>query len=472
MKYPKSILPVSLIAGLFFLASCDVLNIEPEQSLSDEEIFTDASAAEAAVVGMYDGLQEGGAYGGIGIMAADFPTDVSRFTGSFTTLLNIRDYDPISSTNISILDIWADTYNPVNRANNIIEGAEEVPDVSGEVIAGWQGEAMFVRALSHFHLVRYFARPYIDGRDNPGIPLVLEATEEPGEHLNLPRASVGDVYDQIIEDLEFAEANLTAEQAFDGQATVGAAQALLARVYLHQEEWQLAFDHASAVIETSPYQLSADVVTPWADVNYNGPEFIFAVQNRADDQIGVNDAIASFHIPDSEGGRGDIRAFSKLVESFEEDDERLSGLHYETDDESEEGDIFTGKWVGGSQEDNIPVLRMADVYLMRAEAAAELSDYEQALTDLNMIRNRAGASEYDEDDFANGDELIDLILHERYLELSFEGHRKHDFLRRGLDIQDENQGRVIPHDADMVIFPIPAREIDVNSELEQNPGYN
>ena len=461
------------MTGALLFSSCDVLNIDPEQSLDDELIFTDQSAAESAVVGMYDGLQEGGAFGGIGIMSADFPADVSSFTGSFGTFQNIRDYDPLQATNGAVQDIWADSYDPINRANNVIEGAEEVPEVSQDLQDQWRGEAKFVRALTHFHLVRYFGQPYIAGTDNLGVPLILEPTDAPGEALEVPRSTVGEVYDQILSDLDDAEGWVPESQQFDGQATIGAVQALKARVYLHQQEWQQAYDYADMVIETSPYELSSDPATPWADHNYNGAEFVFAVQNRTDDQIGVNDALASFHRPDSDGGRGDVRARSNLLDLYEEDDLRYQELFYETDDESEAGDVFTGKWDHPNQADNVPVIRMADVHLMRAEAAAELDNEEQALEDLNAIRDRANASMYDMDDYASTEELIDLILDERFLELSFEGHRRHDFLRRGDGIQDANQGRVIEFGANRTIFPIPAREIDVNSALEgqQNPGY-
>lgn len=472
MRYSKSTLKALAITGLFFIASCDVVNIDPQQSLSDEQIFTDPSAAQAAVIGMYDGLQEGGAFGGIGIMAADFSADVSRFTGSFTTFQQIRDYESLESTNGTILGIWADSYDPINRANNVFAGAPDVPDVSDAQRSQWQAEALFVRALCHFHLVRYFAQPYVNDPNNDGIPLVLEPTRGPGEHLNLERSSVEDVYKQIIEDLTTALDGLPAAQQFDGQATVGAAHALLARVYLHQQEWQLAHDHADEVIANSPFQLSADPLTPWADANYNGPEFIFAIQNRVDDQIGVNDALASFHRPDSQGGRGDIRAFSKLLDSYEATDLRRTGLFFETTDPDEAGVVFSGKWTHPNQADNVPVLRMADVYLMRAEAAAELGLEAPALADLNAVRARAQASQYDNNDYNNTAELVDLILLERYLELSFEGHRRHDFLRRGEGIQDENRQRVVAFGSDRTIFPIPARERDVNPNLSQNPGYN
>ncbi len=471
MKYSQSLLMGIFLMSALVISSCDVLNIDPEQSLDDEMVFTDESAAQSAVIGMYDGLQEGGAFGGIGIMAADFPTDVSQFTGSFGTFQNIRDYDPLQATNGAVEDIWADTYEPINRANNVIHGVEEVPDITDEQVDQWKGEAKFVRALTYFHLVRYFGQPYIVDPGNLGVPLMLEPTEEPGEHLNIPRSTVGEVYDQIISDLNDARGWLGEDQEFDGQATVGAVDALLARVYLHQQDWDSAFDYANSVIEDSPYELSGDPMTPWADHNYNGPEFIFAVQNRTDDQIGVNDALASFHRPDSEGGRGDVRAFGRLLDAYEDDDLRLTELFYETDEDAEDGHFFTGKWVHPNQADNVPVLRMADVYLMRAEAAAELENETQALEDLNAIRARAGASEYDTDDYADEDELIDLILQERYLELAFEGYRRHDFLRRGDAIQDANQNREIAFGDNRTIFPIPAREIDVNPELEQNDGY-
>jgi starch-binding outer membrane protein, SusD/RagB family len=482
MKFKLSV--IALIVALAGFTACDVVDVDPEQEIPTDLVFDDEDGARTAVTGMYGAVRFGNAYGGFPLIMGDIRGGNSHFVGSFTTWQDVAGYN-ISTTNSTVEGTWQANYEAINRANNVIESAPDVPDVTDEQIDEWVGNAHFVRAISLFNLVRWFGQPYGFTADNshPGIPIVEDPTVGPGEQNHIPRSSVGEVYDQIISDLQAALENVPesyGETVRDrGRATTGSVNAFLARVYLTMSEWELAAGHAEYVIDSDMYSLVSGY-TFFDDSNTS--EDVFAIQMTTEDNPGTNAAFAAMHRP-SPTGRGDINPSVDLWNSFDEEDERrtlysegASGtdLPGEVTAQSELDNIWTLKYTSGNYDDNVHVIRVAEMKLTRAEALAEMNSIDsEAIELLNDVRERAGLDAYSELDFVAGDDLVEAILQERRWEFAHEGHHYFDRLRRGEGLEGIANlgGDSIDYGVDNIVFPVPLREMDLNPELEQNPGY-
>lgn len=466
----KILIPV--LAITFGLAACDVLNIEPEQSISSEVVFDSVENAQGAVVGMYQTVRFSSGYGGFSMMASEFTTDNTDFQGSFTTWQEVAQFQ-IPTNNGTIETQWESLYDGINRANNVLANLEDVPGITQTQIDQWRGEALFVRAILHFQLVRYFGQPYgyTANNDHPGVPYITTPGEvAEGDENYVTRNTVAEVYLNIIADLQEAEGLVpaTGSEAFvRGRGSLGAVQGFLAKVYLHMSDWDNVIEYTGRVMG-GDYTLGS--ITGIFGTG-NSQEDVFAVQMTPDTNPGVNAAMASLHTP-APIGRGDITPTQDLMDTFEPGDLRESELIYEADDE-----LWTTKYSSSNNDDNIRVIRYAYILLSRAEALQEVAGATidtEALELVNLIRERAGLDELVEGvDVTSGGELLDRILLERRLELAFEGHRKWDLLRRGEGVTNLRSTSNVPVEfgANEMIFPIPLREMDINPNLAQNPGY-
>ena len=482
MNYSTTIrtLLVALAAvGLLGLTACDqTIDKTPEQSQPINQSFTDSSAAASALTGAYDGLQQNGVYGGFPVMAADFTADVATFSGSFTTWNQAASFN-ITSTHGPTENIWADHYDVINRANLIIENTPNVEGITQSGVDNIVGQAKFIRALSYFNLVRWFGEPYEPGasNDQPGVILQTDGVQSTDPDFNQPRASVEEIYTQIRTDLEDAVSRLdvTGARIRAGQSV---ANALLAKVSLYQGNWEEAANRATSVIEKRPFTLSEDPTQPYSIESSS--EIIFSTSFSAIDNTGTNDFPSSFYLPGDLGGRGDLNPFGNFVDNAESGDVRVAvsqvtgqevngnTLLYQYNQ-----DLWTNKFTQSALGDDVPVLRVAEMYLIRAEAEARSSSgsESQARQDVNAIRNRAGLG--DVSSSLSGQDLIDEIIRQRRYELAFEGDRRHDLQRLGRSITS-GSGTTVQTGDPQRILPIPARAIEVNDALDQgsqNPGY-
>ncbi|WP_263821323.1 RagB/SusD family nutrient uptake outer membrane protein [Salinibacter sp.] len=492
MNYSTTIrtLLVALAAvGLLGLTACDqTIDKDPEQSLPIGQVFQDVAGAQSALTGAYSGLQANGVYGGFQVMAGDFTADIANFDGSFTTWQQAAAFN-VSSTHGPTENIWDDHYDVINRANLIIENVPNLEGADQSQIDDLVGQAKFVRALSYFNLVRWFAQPYEPGtsNDQAGVILQTDGVQSTDPDFNQPRASVGEIYEQIRTDLEDAISRLDvkAERIRAGQAV---ANALLAKVSLYQGRYDEARNRADAVITNPNFELSEDPTVPYA--NESNPEIVFSTSFSSIDNSGTNDFMSSFYLPSDFGGRGDITANSQFLSGAESGDRRAtpsSGLGLSPDnpgpaikgnnllyayaDGGGTSAAWTNKWTNPNFGDDMPVLRVAEMYLIRAEGRVRGSgSASDARADVNAIRNRAGLSNVSSS--LSGQDLIDEIIRQRRYELAFEGDRRHDLQRLGRPIT--SSGGTVQPGASQRILPIPAREIEVNDALDQNsqnPGY-
>ncbi|MEQ1799440.1 MAG: RagB/SusD family nutrient uptake outer membrane protein, partial [Lacibacter sp.] len=313
-----------------------------------------------------------------------------------------------------------------------------------------------LRAAAYFELVKLYAKDWSNGdpNTNPGVPLVLTPTREITEADKVARAKVAAVYGQIIADLVDAEAKLPVSNGFF--ATKNAAAALLARVYLQKRDYANARDAANRVITSNRYSLAGYYGDAFP---YNGgnpfgntTEDIFAMQVTTNS--GVNDFQTFF----SADGRGDITISDDHLILYEPADERQD-LFY-----SSGGSVYNGK--NDNVYGNVHTIRLAEMYLIRAEANFRLVTVVGAtpLSDLNRIRNRVALT-------SKLVITLDDILLERKLELAFEGFNLSDIKRLGVTTGYFTGGGGLAATSTKLVLPIPERELRVNPNLTQNEGY-
>lgn len=437
-----------LIAFSATLASCDsLLDLEPAQSISEELALENDANIKAVLVGAYDELGADNLFGGNTLRNSELlgANNEVQWVGTFNGPREIWNLNMIAE-NGDVQGLWIDCYQTINIANNVLAGLDVVNEADKSAV---EGEALFIRAMVYFELVRFYAKPWVAGASNDqlGVPVVLAPTRAINEDSKIARSSVSAVYAQIISDLTQAKSLLPESNSW--RADSYAASAALARVYLQQGDFAKARDEASRVIASGRYAL----MNEYADAfnrDANSPEDIFSIQVTSQD--GVNSMITFFAIPDFGGRDGDIDILDGHLSLYNPADERLS-LFYEGN-----GAIRSGKWT--NQFGNVALFRLAEMYLIRAECNARLgtSVGDTPLNDYNKIHQRAGLP-------AASSVTVDDILYERRLELAHEGFKVHD-LRR---LKQSVQGQAF--DADRTVFPIPGREINANPNLVQNPGY-
>jgi tetratricopeptide (TPR) repeat protein len=446
--------------GLLLIGCGDRLEIEPDNSVAASLAVNTSSDVEALLVGAYDILGDGDLYGGNLLRDGELlgGDDEVFWDGTFVApgeIYNKR----ILVNNEQVEETWIEAYEAINITNNVLanlavvgEGleAQAQTDLRSKV----EGEARFIRGTLYFELVRFYGRAWNDGDPaaNLGVPLVLEPTATIDDESFVTRATVAQVYEQVLTDLQTAADLLPASNGFF--ATTYAAQGMLSRVYLMQGRYPEAAEAANKVITSGEYALNDDYADAFANVSTNTPEDVFAMQVTSQD--GTNE-MNRFFAPPSNLGRGDIYMLEPHLELYEEGDERLAFFYFDEDQEQ----TYTGKWT--EQFGNVNILRLAEMYLTRAEAnfRAGTTIGATPLEDINTIRTRAGLEPLTE-------VTLDIILRERHLELAFEGHRIHDLKRTGRPVGD------LSFDSPLLVYPIPQREIDANPELEsqQNPGYD
>jgi hypothetical protein len=457
------ILLISTILIATAVSCDDKLQIDPAQSLSTEQAISDYAGLSAAIIGAYDGMQSVNYYGRNFLVFSEIRAD-NVYLAIANSNRFVTDYNYVLSATATQTTFWNQAYAVLLRVNNIIAESSKVSDATEEEVDQIVGEAYAIRALVHFDLVRVFGAPYAD--DNGaglGVPIKLDgAINEPA------RNTVAEVYTQVVDDLLQAKILLN-EDIGPNRITEPAVNALLARVYLYMEDNVNAEASATTVISNTDYTLDTDFATFWS--TSGNDEEIFTLARVASETLG-SDNLGQIYNP---SGYGDIRVTQDIRDMYEAGDDRSDLYYLHTN-----GEYYVGKFLG---ESSIPglastkILRLSEMYLIRAEARAKQAKYTEAVADIDVIRDRAGLTPLG----AIADNLVlTEVLDERRRELAFEGHRSFDLYRNGLAMQriQCNSGLEITTtfcevegDSYLRIYPIPQRELDVNQNMEQNDGY-
>jgi hypothetical protein len=450
------ILSAALITLL--LTACEKrLDILPYQSITADQALETESDVNVTLIGAYDGAQSAATYGGDIMVLNDLIGNNANinFTGTFAGLADA--YQTLMTSNNSFAaGTWIGAYNTINRCNNVLSALDKVKSSPAKKNSV-EGEALFIRASMYFELVRLYSKAIGDGdaSTNPGVPLVLTKTVSVSNADYIPRSSVKAVYDQVVADLTKAETLLPTSNTI--YATKWAAAAQLSRVHLMLKNYAAAGDAANRVIAGSGKTLNPDFTKLWFTFINNGganpTEYIFSFTVTAQDgansfntYFGRNVGIAGT------AGRSDCKIKAAHIALYETGDVRktfftLSG-----------GNNYTRKHL--DRYGNVPIVRLAEMYLTRAEANFRNSTAVGAtpLSDINLIRTRAGLP-------VLTTLTLDAITKERYLELAFEGHNLPEAKRLQKPVGTLNWN------SPKLILPIPQREIDVNKSLVQNEGY-
>jgi hypothetical protein len=466
MKFKKAKI-VALLPAFLAMSACDHLVLEPHAAVSNDAFFESIGDFRAAIVGVYNELAGAGYYGrSIHLMSDIMGEDVKQ-NGSANRYQEFSDFEGQVVTGHGFeTALWTDAYQAVNMLNSIINSSFEAPAGVLNEFNQIMGEAYALRGLVYFDLVRMYGQHYTFTADasHPGVPIVTEFDVEA-----LPsRNTVGEVYAQVVSDLNTGISMMNQTRRGAYMMSEEAAQAILSRVYLYMEDWGNAATAASAVINSGKYSL----VTGQAYLDMweagGSAEAVFEMQNTDTDNRGSNSLGGMYRA----SGYGDYLPAKDLLDLIDGADLRW-GM-YEVD--SGLTGIYAAhrvmKWPTQSNTDNIPIIRLAEVYLNRAEANARLGNDGPAQTDLDMIRQRSLATAPAVT--ATGAALLDEIATERRIELAYEGHRIHDLMRNKMDINRVDvTGDVafMAYPCNFCILPIPQPETDVNPNLAQNVGY-
>lgn len=459
LEFRRIIKNLVLITMFFYNMSCtEFVEVDPpKNTLISETVFEDTATVASALASIYYNMREQGmASGNLGIsISMGTYADELDYYGTDTSQQNLYNHS-LSANDATVLSWWNQAYNVIYAANDIIKGLENSTKLTEEDKARFKGQALFVRAYMHSLLVGIYGDvPYI-------------TTTNYIENNVVSRMSESMVYERIVADL------LDAEDLMDNTDTSGehviptksVAKALLARMYLYTEKWELAEAKATEVIDTHNLEMDLEMI-----FLKNSQETLwqFKPGPNIKNTIDAGWLIVTF-VP-SQG----YALSSPLLNAFETGDLRASNwVGSKTSSDGLSTLYFAHKYkqtintTSASLEYSI-VFRLTEQYLIRSEARANLGKTLESQTDLNTIRQRAGLG----NTLANTKEaLINAIIKERRVELFCEqGHRWYDLKRTGLADQT-----LTPIKANwkpsQVLLPIPESELEVNPHLKpQNTGY-
>jgi hypothetical protein len=429
---------------------------EPDDSLTTAVVFSNDSLAQAAVTGLYIKIMSSTKFllnGGMSLLPGLSADELQR-TSSLVT------EDPfynnsINPNNLLVnANLWKAAYAYIYQCNISIEGLQKSTGVSAIIKRQLQGEALFVRALCYYYLVNLYG----------DVPLVLGTNAD--INTMLLRSSIDVIYQQIETDLTAANDLLLADKPYTRPSKY-AVQALLARVYLYRKNWSKAEEMASAVINSGQFALVRDLTGVFKS---DSKETIFQLAPVSDK---MNSGEGFIFVQSSPNVRPAYILTTGLLNAFETGDLRKSTwiktvtLSQQTYNYPFKYRVYLSNTVS---EYNV-VLRLAEQYLIRAEARAYQNKIEDAVIDINAIRIRAGLPVLSIS--INSDECLQRIEQERRVELFAEwGHRWFDLKRtnranavlgviKGSNWNTEDQ-----------LYPIPATELETAPYLKQNPGYD
>ncbi|WP_256006264.1 MULTISPECIES: RagB/SusD family nutrient uptake outer membrane protein [Pedobacter] len=452
---------VAIILTGLVASSCKKLIEIPSNAtnkVSAEFVFTDSASIVSAVAGVYTnfGLSAFSPLFGsgavtiyTGLTGDELTVGASTYTG--TDFYN-NQITPDNSTNRSI---WADAYKNLYQINICLNGIEGSNAISSKLKNQLIGELKVDRALYYYYMVNLWG------------PVPLITSTDYKETQRMPRSSVEDVFKLIMSDLTDAQQRLTAEYPSAGRIrpNLHVAQALLAKVYLYLGQYQNAIDASSKVISSPLYSLTA-----LNNVFLSGSEE--AIWQLPANGVYYQTVEASTFIPYSPTAQPNYVLSPQLLAAFESGDPRVAiwtGVNTVGSATYYYPRKYKNTSAGQTPAEDYMIFRLADIYLVRAEAYAQLDKLPEALADLNKIRDRA----QDRVDISTDSKATALsaILHERQVELFCEWGNRWIDLKRTKMI-DAVLDPVKPFwKSSAAVFPVPLAERQANPALDQNDDY-
>lgn len=483
MKTIKIII-ITIFVGLVIpFTSCeDYLERLPHSSISDDLAFENINDFQVALNGVYSGFLSSSYYGQDFILLGDIMTNnVLARVGYSNAYGSMYHWDYHSGT-YEPRNFWVAAYRVITRSSNIINRIEPFETGNDAAKASQiKGEALLARAIAHFDLVRMFSKPYREATANTdlGIPVITRT------QVAYPsRNTIARTYQQIIDDANDAKLLMSTPSSSKTRFTPTVADAFLARVYLSMQKWDLAIAHASNVITSNLYSLEQGegYVNMWK--NDVGGEIIWKlgiIPSEATRGI----ALGYYYVNDASGKPiPDYIAPLAVVNLYDDKDDIRFQAFFRDNVEVEGGGVFTliNKYPSNpaliQNGVNMPkIFRLSEMFLIRAEAQAEMLAEDLANNDLAFLRSKRinGYSH----STVSGEALKQEIFLERRLELAWEGHYWWDLKRTNRGFarapQDNTLGNNLQKDNldYRWLWPIPQEEILANPNIktQQNPGY-
>lgn len=456
-QYNHAIQCIMIIALMAMMSGCKkFLDIgEPIDKITTTNVFGNDQSATSAVLGVYSQMMITLPYmfsGGTTIYAG-LSADELKYTGTSANIVEINDNAIQPANSIIGTDHWQRAYTHIYHVNACLEGLAASENVSTEVKKQLTGELRFLRAYVYYYLVNLFG----------DVPLQLSSAY--GVNAVMARTPSKAVYAQMIADLEFAKQNLSSSypSAAKGRVNKPAASALLARIYLHEERWVDAENESSAVIGGG-YTLVANLNNVFLA---NSSEAIWQLVPVSN---GFNTTEGARFIPSSTTTKPNYVLTNELLNAFEAGDQRkaawtkqqtVAAVPY----------YYPFKYkvrMNATVTEHYMMLRLAEQYLIRAEARAQQDKIAEGRSDLNIIRSRAGLGA---NTAATKAALLTAIEKERRVELFAEwGHRWIDLKRMG-KIDAVLQPVKAGWQSYKALYPIPDGQLSLNRGLRQNEGY-
>lgn len=465
----------------------DLLDPVPKNSLSDATAFSTPDRFVSLLNGLYDAMKSGAFYGGRYIVYGDIRAEefINETTNGVTGY-SVWNHTLSESSINDVNNLWNAVYYAINSCNIFIDGADKNRAVVNDdaLVNSYIAEAKLIRAICYYSLLSLYSRPYADGNGSkPGVPLRLRPETGPGNN-NLARSTVAEVYAQILDDLNAAEAGLLTKQATALLSTTRAhkntAIAFKTRVLLNMQRYGDVITEANKIVSATPpfkatgtgvvHELQANVKNVFS-TPYTTTESILSMPFTSNDLPGTQNGLGSYYNPGPRGiGDYSLNKTGIIGDSvnFKGTDARRQFVFLNTNNK-----LYLNKFPAGPEHlDYAPVIRYAEVLLTLAEAEARVSGVNQRSVDLlNAIHGRSDATTvYTTAGFATADALINQILTERRIELLGEGFRSQD-CERLLKPLPGKPGAATPVDltASPYIWPIPSGERAANKLCEPNP---
>ncbi|SDG79952.1 RagB/SusD family nutrient uptake outer membrane protein [Chitinophaga filiformis] len=493
-------LMTALLSGI---TSCsNYLDVKPQGQLDQEASALDPATAQKLVVGVYNTMWEGDMHGFAFVQMTNIASDDAdkgSSTGDDTPNSGALDNLTMDASVNTLNSIWRLFFLGVSRANQALASLN-ASTLDATMKNQLMGEVRFLRAYFYFDLVRFFG----------GVPKIdrVITPQEAGSAAFQTKASVDDIYALIIEDLEFALANVATKGAAgsaDGRVSKGAAAGMLAKVMLYRQNWARAFSLTDSIItqKVGAYGLLDNYFQIWREAGANSKESLFEVQTginsaceaaianyaecqapRAGGKFGWADLGWGFGTPSQslldEYDDGDLREAATIIfinpngtflwdgfripsrDSVENPRYNYKSYHSQTA-ESNCGNR-------GRLPKNLRILRYGEILLIHAEAALALGNPGAAITDINALHPRAGLGPV-------ASVTRESIWHERRVELGMEHDRFFDLIRQDALSPGRAAAAFAAHGKTFAgknkVFPIPQRQIDLGGgNLKQNDGYN
>ena len=515
---------VFLLVTLFFCFSCsdDFITLNPPSELNSEGFYKTEADMNQAVLSAYAKLRD--LYNNRYIRLGEIRSDNTTFSWLAGNPANEKGIDefasPLLPENSFTTGTWDNSYNLILRCNLVIGRIDDIPFNSEKTKEQYKAEAMFLRALTYFYLNRVFGGYGLNGELLGVVKVDKEITQS--EAYDMGRVSLQENYDLIIEDLKFAESNLPESySSVDiGRVTKGGATAMLGKVYMTMagyplnkgnEYYTLAMGQFKKTINDSHYSLAQSYKDLFDVANKNTSESLFEVQYKKGAPNGAtgspwnNDFAPRFS--DKEvvliGDKGGVNAPTQdMSDAYEIGDPRKYVCMRDGWTNAKTGAWESDKYVckyydvstsGADNDNNWIELRLADIYLLHAEALVRTGgDKQEAVNYVNKIRERARNTPGDPEiesnenllkdlklsDFSSDEALLRAIEKERRIELAFENHRWFDLVRTGRakEIMIEEQAKDGYPDFtwsdDALSSPIPMTVMQSNPlKIIQNKGY-